>query len=76
VLAVPMSDEIPSRFATGRAYGPTLAARADKPEADTTEPVAAELERVSPDLDRDDAASMEHERQARLRRWQTPAVRK
>lgn len=65
---MPVSVDPRSRPVT--THGATLAARADEAEADTSEPVAAELERVSADLDGDDAARVEHLRQSRLRRWQ------
>jgi hypothetical protein len=53
--------------------GPTFtdhAARADEAEADTAQPVAAEVGSVSPEPNGDDAAAMEQLRQSRLKRWQ------
>jgi hypothetical protein len=45
-------------------------ARADEAEADTAQPVAAQLGGVSPEPNGDDAAAMEQLRQSRLKRWQ------
>jgi hypothetical protein len=70
VLAGTVPISVDPRSRSDATHGPTLAAGADEAEADTAEPVAAELGHVSPDPDGDDAASVEHERLARLRRWQ------
>jgi hypothetical protein len=54
----------------GLAHPPALPARADEAEADAAQPVAAQLGGARANPDRDDPASVEHERQSRLRRWQ------
>jgi hypothetical protein len=49
---------------------PAGTARAEVAEADTAQPIATELRGESTVFDGDDAARVEHERLARLRRWQ------
>lgn len=66
-----MPVSVPPSSRSSVSDAPTLPAGADEAEANTAQPVAAKLGDVSADADRDDAASVEHERLARLRRWQT-----
>jgi hypothetical protein len=54
---------------------PTVAAVADEAVADDAYGPDAEIGVVAPEADGQDAGSMEHERQSRLRRWQAPPVR-
>jgi len=52
-----------------RSHLATAAARTIEPVADNARDFAAGEITVSANPDRDDAGAMEHERQARLRRW-------
>ena len=65
-----MDSAVPHRLDPETAARPPVTARADKPEGVAVERVAADPATYHAGLASDDDDRVEHERKARLRRWQ------